>query len=123
MVTIKNGSIEDFFTSAKETAKEIDEGLKVTKKHTIWMETVDLLNILKPARTEIIRYLRNKKKVYYSELLSDLKKSPASLNKDLDFLFRYKLIDILKETNSGHGIKKVIKPLYVNEELEFRAVV
>ena len=36
---------------------------------------------------------------------------------------KYQLIDILKEPNSGHGIKKVIKPLYANESIEFKAVV
>jgi len=33
------------------------------------------------------------------------------------------LIDISKEPNSGHGIKKVIKPFYANEPLEFKATV
>ncbi len=123
MVTIKNGTIDDFFDAALETAKQIDESKQVTPKHTIWMETEDLLNILKPQRTALIKYLRDKSTVYYSVLLEEMKKSPASLNKDLDLLLRYQLIDIQKEPNSGHGIRKVIKPLYTHEDLEFRAVV
>jgi len=123
MVEIKNGSIDDFFASAKESAKEIDEGLKVTPKYTIWMETEDLFNILKPTRTKVIEYLKNKEKVYYSIMLKELGKSPSSLNKDLELLSRYKLIDISKDVNSGHGIKKVIRPLYQNQSLEFRAIV
>lgn len=123
MVTIQNGTIDDFFDSAIQTAKQIDNNEKVTPKHTIWMETEDLLSILKPQRTKLIQYLRNKPKVYYSSLLDELKKSPASLNKDLDLLLKYQLIDILKEPNSGHGIKKVIKPLYANESIEFKALV
>jgi len=123
MITIQNGTIDDFFDSAMTTAKQIDNNEKVTPKHTIWMETEDLLSILKPQRTKLIQYLRNKTKVYYSSLLDELKKSPASLNKDLDLLLKYQLIDILKEPNSGHGIKKVIKPLYSNESIEFKAVV
>ncbi|HIP59826.1 MAG TPA: transcriptional regulator, partial [Campylobacterales bacterium] len=47
MVTIQNGTIEDFFDSAKKTAKQIDDKVTVAAKHTIWMETDDLLNILK----------------------------------------------------------------------------
>ena len=123
MVNIQNGTIEDFFNSAMQTAKEIDNGKKVTPKHTIWMETDDLLNILKPQRTKLIEYLKYKTKVYYSVILDELKKSPSSLNKDLEFLLKYQLIDITKETNSGHGIRKVIKPLYSNEQIEFRAVI
>ena len=123
MVTIQNGTIEDFFDSAMQSAKQIDEDKKVTPKHTIWMETEDLLNILKPQRTKLIKYLKNKTKVYYSVILNELKKSPSSLNKDLELLSKYQLINILKETNAGHGIKKVIQPLYHNEQLEFRATV
>jgi predicted transcriptional regulator len=123
MITIQSGTIDDFFKSALHTAKEIDENKKVTPKHTIWMETEDLLNILKPHRTKLLQYLKNKTKVYYSVILDELKKSPSSLNKDLELLLKYQLIDILKEPNAGHGIRKVIKPLYANEQLEFKAVV
>lgn len=123
MIEIKNGTIDDFFASAKATAKEIDSKTKVTPKHTIWMETEDLLNILKPGRTQLIQYLKSKTKVYYSVMLEELKKSPSSLNRDLEFLLKYQLIDISKETNAGHGIRKIIKPLFPNESLEFRAVV
>jgi predicted transcriptional regulator len=123
MITIQNGTMDDFFESALQTAKEIDKNKKVTPKHTIWMETDDLLNILKPQRTKLLQYLKNKTKVYYSVILDELKKSPSSLNKDLELLLKYQLIDILKEPNAGHGIRKVIKPLYTNEQLEFKAIV
>ena len=46
MVNIQNGTIEYFFDSAMQTAKQIDNNKKVTSKHTIWMETNDLLNIV-----------------------------------------------------------------------------
>jgi len=123
MISIQNGTIDDFFDSALQTAKQIDENKKVTPKHTIWMETEDLLNILKPQRTKLIQYLKDKTKVQYSVILDELKKSPSSLNKDLEFLSKYQLINILKEPNAGHGIKKVIQPLYTNEQLEFKAIV
>ncbi len=122
MINIQNGTIDDFFDSAMQTAKQIDNGEKITPKHTIWMETNDLLNILKPQRTKLIQYLKNKTKVYYSAILEDLKKSPSSLNQDLELLLKYQLIDILKEPNAGHGIRKIIKPLYSNEQIEFRAI-
>ncbi len=121
MVSIKNGTIEDFFDSALQTAKEIDNNKKVTPKHIIWMETDDLLKILKPQRTKLLQYLKNKTKIYYSVLLEEMKKSPSSLNRDLELLSKYQFIEISKESNAGHGIRKVIIPLYSNEEIEFRA--
>ena len=122
MVNIRNGTIEDFFDSALQTAREIDRGEKVTPKHTIWMETDDLLKILKPQRRKLLHYLKNKTKVYYSALLKELNKSPSSLNRDLELLSRYGLVDILKEPNAGHGIRKVIRPLFTNECIEFKAI-
>jgi predicted transcriptional regulator len=123
MVNIQNGTIDNFFKSAMQTAKQIDENQKVTPKFTIWMETNDLLNILKPQRTTLLQYLKNKTKVYYSVILDELKKSPSSLNKDLELLYKYQLIDIIKESNAENGLRKIIKPLYANEQLEFRATV
>ncbi len=123
MIHIQNGTIDDFFNSAMQTAEEIDKNKKVTQKHTIWMETSDLLKILKPQRTKLIQYLKNKTQVYYSVILDELNKSPSSLNQDLELLSKYQLIDVLKESNSGHGIKKIIKPLFSNEQIEFRATV
>ncbi len=123
MVTIRSGSLDDFFDSALETAKEIDEGKKVTAKHTIWMESEDMAKMLKPQRRILLKYLKNKTKVYYSSIIEELKKSPSSLNKDLELFSKYNLIKILKEPNKGHGIRKVIKPLFYNEDIEFKTVI
>jgi hypothetical protein len=51
-VELKIGSIEHFFESAKQTAQEIDEGKKITRKHTIWIEPSNLNELLEP--TELI---------------------------------------------------------------------
>ena len=37
-ITIKSGKLSDFFASARETAKEIDAGRKVTPRNSIWVE-------------------------------------------------------------------------------------
>jgi hypothetical protein len=68
-IEIKSGSLSDFFVSAKETAKEIDEGRKVTKKNIIWAEPETLIFLLKPERTERVKFLREKKRIAFSELM------------------------------------------------------
>jgi len=120
-VELKAGSISDFFASAKETAKEIDEGRKVTKKNIIWVEPVDLMAVLKPERTKIIQYLRKKRRVFFSELMSDMHRTPVSLNNDLKILSKYQLVKIFKEPNPGHGTHKVIESTFGNEKIEFKA--
>jgi predicted transcriptional regulator len=120
-VELKAGTISDFFSSAKETAKEIDEGRKVTKKNIIWVDPIDLMAILKPERTKIVQYLRKKRRVFFSELMSDMHRTPVSLNNDLKILSKYQLVKIFKESNPGHGVHKVIESTFGNEKIEFKA--
>ncbi|MEA1934421.1 MAG: transcriptional regulator [Thermodesulfobacteriota bacterium] len=120
-VELKAGSISDFFASAKETAKEIDKGRKVTEKNIIWVNPIDLMAILKPERTKIVQYLRKKRRVFFSELMSDMHRTPVSLNNDLKILSKYQLVKIFKEPNPGHGVHKVIESTFGNEKIEFKA--
>ena len=120
-VELKAGSISDFFASAKETAKEIDEGKKVTKKNIIWVDPFDLMAILKPERTKLVQYLRKKRRVFFSELISEMQRTSGSLNNDLKILSKYQLIKIFKEPNPGHGMHKVIESTFGNEKIEFKA--
>ncbi len=122
-VELKAGSLKDFFASAKETAIEIDKGRKLTPKKIIWVAPSDLIAILKPERTKLVQFLRKKKKVIYSELMSEMRRTPASLNNDLKILSKYQLIKIFKEPNPGHGIHKVIESTFGNEKIEFKTVI
>ncbi|MBW2688651.1 MAG: HTH domain-containing protein [Deltaproteobacteria bacterium] len=120
-VELKSGSISDFFSSVKETAKEIDEKRNVTEKNIIWVDPVDLMAILKPERTKIVQYLREKKSVFFSELMSDMNRTPVSLNNDLKLLSKYQLVKIFKEPNPGHGVRKVIESTFGDEKIQFKA--
>jgi len=120
-VELKAGTISDFFSSAKETAKEIDEGRKITPKNIIWADPVDLMAILKPERTELVQYLREKKRVVFSDLMAAMNRTPVSLNHDLKILSKYQLVRIYKEPNAGHGVHKIIESTFGNEKIEFKA--
>ncbi|MEA2116545.1 MAG: transcriptional regulator [Thermodesulfobacteriota bacterium] len=122
-VELKAGSMSDFFSSAKETAKEIDNKEKITEKNIIWVDPLDLMAILKPERTRIVQYLRKKQRVFFSELMSDMHRTPVSLNNDLKILSRYQLVKIFNEPNPGHGVHKVIEFTFGKEKIEFKAVI
>jgi len=110
-----------FFSSAKETAKETDEKRNVTRKNIIWIDPVDLISILKPERIKLVQYLRKKRRVFFSELMSDMNRTPVSLNNDLKILSKYQLVNIFKQPNPGHGVHKVIEPTFGREKIEFKA--
>ena len=119
-IEIKAGTLSDFFSSAKETAREIDQGKKLTQKNTVWVDSKDLMLLLKPERTNLVKYLRKEKKVVFSKLMSAMSRSPVSLNNDLKILSKYDLVHISKESNPGHGVNKVIKSGLGSETIEFR---
>jgi len=52
-IEIKKGNISDFFDSAKETAREIDTGRKITRKNTIWVEQIYSYGIKKETSEDI----------------------------------------------------------------------
>jgi len=119
-IEIKAGTLNEFFASAKETAREIDQGKKLTSKKTVWVDSKDLMLLLKPERTNLVKYLRKEKKVVFSKLMNAMHRSPVSLNNDLKILSKYDLIRISKEPNPGHGVNKVIESSLGNEKIEFR---
>ncbi|OQX62526.1 MAG: transcriptional regulator [Anaerolinea sp. 4484_236] len=114
---IKSGNLSDFFDSARETAKEIDAGQKTSPKNTIWVDSKDFRDLLKPERTDLIQFLRQNNRVVFSELMQAMERSPASLNKDLGILSKYQLIRVFKEPNPGHGMRKVIESTFDNEPI------
>ena len=119
-IEIKTGSLEDFFSSAKHTAKQLDQEQSCTPKHTVWVEPQDLMRLLKPERTQLVQVLRKEKRMIFSKLMQVLERSPASLNNDLKILSKYNLINIYKEPNAGHGVHRVIESELGDERIEFR---
>ena len=120
---MKSGTISDFFASAKETAKEIDEAKKITTKNIIWIEPEDMINLLKPERARLVRYLRGKKRIVFSELVKVMHRNSMSLNRDISLLLKYNLVRIIMEKNPGHGLRKVIEPMFGTQRLEFKVEV
>ena len=53
--------------------------------------------------------------------MSDMNRTPVSLNNDLKILLKYQLVNIFKEANAGHGVHKVIEPTFGSEKIEFKA--
>lgn len=65
-----------------------------------------MMLLLKPERTHLVKYLRKEKHIIFTHLVKILKRSPVSVNNDLEILSKYDLITITKEPNPGHGVNK-----------------
>ncbi len=119
-INIKSGTASDFFKSAMETAREIDEGKKITKKSIIWIDPADLISLLKPERRKLVKFLRGKDRIAFQKLMLEMRRNAGSLNRDLDLLSRYDLVKTYKEKKPGRGIHKIVEPLYGNQLIEFK---
>jgi predicted transcriptional regulator len=119
-MNIQVGSLTDFFESAQETARELDRGEKLTPKHRIWIDPGDFARLVKPERVKLIRYLRGKERVVFSDLVVAMHRPAESINKDLHILSKYHLVHISKERDDGRGLRKVIKPTFGSQQIEFK---
>ncbi len=122
-VKIKKGNLDDFLASAHSTAKEIDAGKKVTRKKTVWVESEDLIQLLKPERTRIIDYLRTHGSVSFSELVKAMNRTRVSVNRDLEILEKYSLVHMCTQANRGHGLCKMVLPDFGYEKILLEATV
>ena len=120
--TIQTGTLSDFFESARQTAREIDRGEKLTRKNRIWVEPDELFRLLVPRRVSLVRYLRGKSRVMFDELAAETNRTPQKLNRDLGILSEYHLVRVFDEKDfENNAVRKVVEPTFGNDLLEFKA--
>ena len=122
-VKIKNGTLDDFLNSARATAREMDAAKKITRKRTVWVESEDMMQLLKPERTRMIEYLRTHGRVSFSELVKAMNRTRVSVNRDLEVLEKYSLVHTRTESNRGHGLRKMVLPDFGHEKILLEAAV
>ena len=120
-MNIQAGTLSDFFESARETAKELDRGERLTPKHRVWVDPEDFSRLIKPERVELIRHLRGKKHIVFNELVKDMHRSAKSLRRDVNLLAKYQLVSIERDYQNGHGGRLIISPLFGMQKLEVKA--
>lgn len=103
--------------------KEIDADKKVTRKKTVWVESEDLIQLLKPERTRIIDYLRTHGAVSFSEWVGAMNRTRVSVNRDLEILEKYSLVHMRTQANPVHGLCKMVLPAFGHEKILLEAAV
>ena len=120
-MNLQVGTLSDFFGSVRETARELDNGRRVTSKHRVWVAPEDFVQLVRPERIQLIRYLRGKNHVLFSDLVADLHRSAASLRRDVKLLVKYQLVQVIRGNTTEKGICNVIEPTFGTQAIEINA--
>ena len=120
-MNIRVGMLSDFFASARETARELDRGERMTPKQRIWVAPEDFARLIKPERMQLIRYLRGKERVNFHELAAALHRPAKSLRRDVELLEKYQLARVIRERSAANGFCKVITPTFGDQTIEVNA--
>lgn len=110
-VSIKTGSVDEFFKSVRENAKKIDRGEAIEPGITITFE--DPLEMLQFLSAERVRLLRKTKSgaLPIAHLASQLKRDLRAVSRDVTRLEKAGLLRTSYRTNPGHGRCKIVEPV------------
>ncbi|QNB06262.1 ArsR family transcriptional regulator [Herbaspirillum frisingense] len=102
-----------------EVARAIDEETAIPFSTTITAHSFEeFLSVLSPKRYELLKLSRSGKKSI-SELAKDANRDPSAVSKDIAKLMASGFVTVVEQSNAGHGIKKIVRP--VAENIEIRA--
>lgn len=106
--------------SGRAVARAVDARKPIPHSVTIKAHKfADFLSTLTPKRYELLR-LAKRGKSSIAELAAASHRDPSAVSKDIAKLIDLGLVVVDVETNAGHGVKKIVRP--VAENIEIRAV-
>lgn len=76
----------------------------------------DFLNTLTPKRFQLLRLSKAGKRSI-SELAVAAHRDPSAVSKDIAKLVDLGLVSVVIESNAGHGVKKIVRPVAENIEI------
>jgi predicted transcriptional regulator len=76
----------------------------------------DFLEVLTPKRFELLRLSRTGNRSI-AELAAAADRDPSSVSKDIAKLVDLGLVTVVPESNAGHGVKKIVRPVAQNIEI------
>ncbi len=111
IIDIKTESLEDFFNRGREAASLLDKGKKLAPRRIISFEDPeDLVKFITKAKLILIAAIR-KKPNSISQLASQLHRSRASIDKDVQMLESIGIVESEYVRNPGHGRRRIVKAI------------
>lgn len=112
--------MDETFQKALDVARALDERRPIPHSVTIRAITLEaLLTTLTPQRRALLKIARKYKERSIAELADAARRDRSAVSKDIAKLAELGLVTVELESNAGHGLKKVVRPVAKNIELQF----
>ncbi len=110
-VTVRTGSVEDFFARAAKAAKRADRGEKIEQSVTLSFEDPQrMFTVLSQARRRLMQEILHEPKTI-QQLTHSLQRERSMVTKDVGLLEKMGLIVSERQINPGHGIQKTVRAI------------
>ena len=101
----------------QEVARAIDNQTPIPHAVTIRTHKFeDFIGTLTPKRFQLLRLSKGGKRSI-SELATAAQRDPSAVSKDIAKLVDLGLVLVVIESNAGHGVKKIVRPVAENIEI------
>ena len=120
-ITVKTGSVQDFFTKVHGIMKNLDEGKSITPSHTVTFEDPsEMLHFLNESKINLINVIRHSPDSI-TNIAKNAGRSREAVSRDIREMAKYGLIKISNVINPGHGRQKIIE--LVANKLRIEAII
>lgn len=119
LVTVKTGTVEDFFSTVKSVMRDADNKKSVKPKCATltFADPAEMLHFLSAAKIKLIKSLRNHPDTV-TNIAKIIKRDRSSVNRDILELKKFGLVKIHEEINPGHGKHKIVELISPHFKLE-----
>ncbi len=119
-ITVKNSSINDFFAKGKEIAQTLDQNKTLSQEDSLvisFEKLEDFLNTLTPSRLKLYREV-HKKPQSIQELITNLRRKPMNITKDICFLEKMGVLEVVHTANQLQNTVKTATQSMLKLQIE-----
>jgi predicted transcriptional regulator len=109
VLTVKTGTVEDFFDNAKKVMRALDKKEPIKPSRTlVFTEPMEMLHFLSEKKMKLINAIR-KQPDSITNIAKIIKRNRAAVYRDIHEMERFGLVKTHEEINPGHGRHKIVE--------------
>ena len=116
-IVVRTGNVAEFFDRAKNAGKRADQGGSFDGTVTLSFEDPQkMFTVLSEARRRLMQEIMLEPQTI-NELAGRLHRDRSAITKDVGMLERMGLLISQRQSNPGHGVQKLVRPVATKIEM------